>query len=306
MAKNNGKYAYLNRLSTEQLEELLRMDIEEAESGNEDVVFHILEVIEKRENEHPTGSIPDVDKAWAEFQEYYNVLEGVDTSLYPCETEPNGNAENMTELASPHKPRLRRCLKQVLVAVVAVAAVFGGMVVAQASGFDVFGALAKWTEDAFSFGDITEQSVQANTQDLSIKTAEQPKEFEEMKAILEEDGQTLYFPQIPTEFRLVDSSLYINPRTDETTFMVGYENEDTFVGFQVIQYCNRMPAAIHEKDNTIMEEYEFSGIMHYIFGNNGATSAVWLLNNIEYTLWTNSESLDIKELVQSTYCEGLL
>ena len=39
MAKNSEKYAYLNRLSTEQLEELLRMDAEEARPGNEDVVF---------------------------------------------------------------------------------------------------------------------------------------------------------------------------------------------------------------------------------------------------------------------------
>lgn len=69
MAKNDEKYAYLNRLNTEQLEELLRMDMEMAEPGNEDVVFHILEVIEQREDEHPTGRIPDVDKAWAEFQE---------------------------------------------------------------------------------------------------------------------------------------------------------------------------------------------------------------------------------------------
>ena len=45
MAKNNEKYAYLNRLSTEQLEELLRMDMEEGKPGNEGVVFHILEVI---------------------------------------------------------------------------------------------------------------------------------------------------------------------------------------------------------------------------------------------------------------------
>ena len=36
MAKNDEKYAYLNRLSTEQLEELLRMDMEMAEPGNED------------------------------------------------------------------------------------------------------------------------------------------------------------------------------------------------------------------------------------------------------------------------------
>ena len=38
MAKNDEKYAYLNRLNTEQLEELLRMDMEMAEPGNEDVV----------------------------------------------------------------------------------------------------------------------------------------------------------------------------------------------------------------------------------------------------------------------------
>lgn len=58
MAKNDEKYAYLNRLNTEQLEELLRMDMEMAEPGNEDVVFHILEVIEQREDEHPRAVSP--------------------------------------------------------------------------------------------------------------------------------------------------------------------------------------------------------------------------------------------------------
>ena len=137
MAKNDEKYAYLNRLNTEQLEELLRMDMEMAEPGNEDVVFHILEVIEQREDEHPTGRIPDVDKAWAEFQEYYNIPEGVDASLYPCETEPDASSENPAEFSHPRRPRLHRWLKQGLVAVIAVAAVFGGMVAAQAAGIDV-------------------------------------------------------------------------------------------------------------------------------------------------------------------------
>jgi hypothetical protein len=121
MAKNDEKYAYLNRLNTEQLEELLRMDMEMAEPGNEDVVFHILEVIEQREDEHPTGRIPDVDKAWAEFQEYYNIPEGVDASLYPCETEPDASSENPAEFSHPRRPRLHRWLKQGLVAVIAVA-----------------------------------------------------------------------------------------------------------------------------------------------------------------------------------------
>lgn len=143
MAKNDEKYAYLNRLSTEQLEELLHMDMEMAEPGNEDVVFHILEVIEQRENEHPTGRIPDVDKAWAEFQEYYNVPEGADDSLYPCKTETGNSSENPAKFPSSRTPHLHRWIKQGLVAVIAVAAVFGGMVAAQASGIDVFGTIGR-------------------------------------------------------------------------------------------------------------------------------------------------------------------
>ena len=99
MAKNDEKYAYLNRLSTEQLEELLHMDMEMAEPGNEDVVFHILEVIEQRENEHPTDASPDVDKAWAEFQEYYNVPEGADDSLYPCKTETGNSSGESSQVS---------------------------------------------------------------------------------------------------------------------------------------------------------------------------------------------------------------
>ena len=100
MAKSSGseKYAYLNRLSTEQLEELLRADIESPESGDVDVIFHILEVIEKREEEHPTGRLPDEDRAWAEFQQYYNIPEGEGRSLYPTAEESRPECE----ISKPH------------------------------------------------------------------------------------------------------------------------------------------------------------------------------------------------------------
>ena len=81
MAKNDEKYAYLNQLSTEQLEEILRMDLEDAKLGNENAIFHILEVIEQREKELPTGRIPDINEAWGEFQAYYHVPEGEAASL---------------------------------------------------------------------------------------------------------------------------------------------------------------------------------------------------------------------------------
>lgn len=65
MAKRNAceKYGYLDRLSTDQLEELLRADFESDEHSDVDVIFHILEVIEKRERTHPTGRLPEKSRA---------------------------------------------------------------------------------------------------------------------------------------------------------------------------------------------------------------------------------------------------
>ena len=44
------KYAYLDQLSTQRLRELLRADLEsDGTEDNSEVIFHILEVMERRE-----------------------------------------------------------------------------------------------------------------------------------------------------------------------------------------------------------------------------------------------------------------
>ena len=72
MAKNRYEAAGWDQLTTEQLEELLRMDYA-SEGDNEAAVFRILEVLEQREKENPSGRLPDVDTAWAEFQNKYKI-----------------------------------------------------------------------------------------------------------------------------------------------------------------------------------------------------------------------------------------
>lgn len=66
-------YAHLDRLSTEALEELLCADIKSLDDDDDEVVLHILEVIEQREKAIPTGRLSDVDKALEEFQTYYTL-----------------------------------------------------------------------------------------------------------------------------------------------------------------------------------------------------------------------------------------
>ena len=298
MAKNNEKYAYLNRLSTEQLEELLRMDMEESKPGNEDVVFHILEVIEQRENELPTGRIPDVDKTWAEFQEYYNVPEGADTSLYPCETGSEDSSENTAELSSRRKPRLRRWLKQGLVAVIAVAAVFGGMVAAQASGIDVFGTIGRWTDDVFHFV----PSADENNQATGTHAGENVPEYSALREALASLGidENLAPTWFPDGFEAGNLDISSSPFSDIVNFSASSENGTTF-SLDIIRYTSAdyLSGTQFEKDAENVEQYSNNQQTFYILSNVDTITAAWSDGLLVEQITGNISDENIKKIIDS-------
>jgi hypothetical protein len=58
-----------------------------------------------------------------------------------------------------------------------------------------------------------------------------------------------------------------------------------------------------KKDTGDVEIYEYDGIIHYIFTNNGSTMAAWLVDNMEYCISINSSFFDMEKLIQSVYKE---
>ena len=207
--------------------------------------------------------------------------------------------------------RLRSILRVSLAAALLTACLFGAMVAAQAAGIGVFGAVARWTEDVFSFGNIPAQSGPGTTtttlseqpdlqEPLSEKAAEIPEEAEEMQAILEEDGQVMYFPQIPDNFELSYSDLYIDPLTGEADLAIEYRDDDIYIAYGVIQHQGD-PSGIYEKTDDPVEQYQFNGITHYIFNNSENITVTWLSGPLEYSIWTSDMSYDLKALIQSMY-----
>lgn len=80
----NQNYAYLSRLSTQKLLELLAAAPAPAETPEDKAYIDaIVEVVLEREERHPTGLLPDPEQAWEEFQQYYNTPEGEDLSPLP-------------------------------------------------------------------------------------------------------------------------------------------------------------------------------------------------------------------------------
>ena len=91
-AEKTNKYAHLEQFSTQQLEDILRADLELQEGGDPDMVLYILDVIEKRENGKSLENRADAERAFKEFHELYHTSEGTGESLYPADTNEIKNS----------------------------------------------------------------------------------------------------------------------------------------------------------------------------------------------------------------------
>ena len=87
----------------------------------------------------PMPEFPDAKSSYESFQKKLQ-------NMYTDDMEQTQAKRRYT------KPS--RALRSSLVAVITAACLLGGMAAAQAAGVDVFGAIARWTDSVFTFGEI--------------------------------------------------------------------------------------------------------------------------------------------------------
>ena len=297
MAKDNKRYAYLNQLTTEQLEELLRMEIKDLEPSDEDVVFHILGVIEQREKDGPTGRIPDMDRAWAEFQTYYDTPDGAGVSLYPCNS-PSA-AGNLPLENSPHKRSLRRWFRQGLAAVIAVGLMFGGMVVAQAAGIDVFGTIGRWTDEVFRFVPLENEREESTGSNMGKAAPEYDALRESLSSVGIDDA--LIPTWYPEGFTYAEPEIR-SSRIYTSVTVEAYGPDDLLLTLEFIKYTSPelVSESSFEKDANDIEYYSNSKQGFYILSNMSSYTAVWsdgLL--VQQITGNNIPRDDIKKMIDS-------
>lgn len=268
MAKNDEKYAYLNRLSTEQLEELLRADMEVSKPGNDEVVFHILEVIENREKEQPTGRIPDVEEAWEEFQREYDLPEGEGMSLYPCAPQVEEDAVPPVRRRRSG-PRLHRRVKQSLAALTAVVALVCGMAAAQAAGFDVLGMLGQWTDEIFHFTSGAESGESAAPMNENTRLLR-----EALASVgIDEDLAPTWFPEGFTVSEAKTTTSNIN----DTVYFALNNSGGNFINITIRQFHSKeyLENANFEIAMDSVGQYSNKIQTYYLFSNGDAIAATW-------------------------------
>lgn len=279
---NREKYAYLDRLSTQRLEELLLATMED-DSGRDasEAVLHILEVLQKRED-GLTAEPVNVDRAWEEFRWDYLTPEGEGRALYPC-------GEDRPESAKKPKARRVPVWRTLRIAAATVALLFALMVGAQASGLNVFGALAQWTSETFHFGPGQSEIQSENYQSF-------------LNALVENKIATKLAPTwLPSGF--VASEPEIKNNDGSISILISFSNVegDTF-SIDIDRYISQpdnFENKFFEKDDVSVEPYLSHDKTFYIFSNTDSIMATWSEDFLLEIIWGDLSENDIKAIIDS-------
>ena len=284
---NHQKYLIYDNLSTEILEEILRADsqLQNDEDSDMDAILYIMEVIAKREKEQPTGKFTDVHTAWTSFSENYLPYLEDDKSLYDDESIRDKTDIKQTPLYNSSPSRNRRLqLRAACIAAIITVMLFVGTVTASALGFDLWGSVAKWTKDTFSFSNV-------------IITKQEPEDLHETldKYGLTKEVAPTWFPN-GYSFESVD----VTENPLRTTIRSIYSNKNGEISVTIVLLANPL-TSIYEKDSNDVIIYSVDNIEHYIMTNLERTKVVWMTDDYECSITGKFSIEEAEKMIDSIY-----
>lgn len=287
---------FLERLSIEELEALLKLS---GDPDDVELLFDtVVEEVVAREKENPTGRLPDVDTAWDELQMmYHNVLdEGTlplsslekPVSLSSVETDPAPLAEPAAD--KPRRVSLRRVARTAAVMAAAVVLCMALMVGAQAAGVDVFGALARWTDETFHFETWSAEPTYCETLHDTIQ------EVLDTQGILGDFVPTWY----PEGFDIANTMIMEDELGVSIRILLSNKAGDS-IAISVEEYKQKgfIDPQIFEIEAETVEEYPSNGKTYFIFANEGSITATWSNGMILQKIWGDLTLQEFKTIIDS-------
>ena len=255
----------LSQYTTEELERLLKADVEPSELDAE-TIEEALRLL----NELDPIDLPDAEQVWEEFQTYYNTPDGKKEQLYP------GELPQM-------RRKKRRPLRYVGLVAASIGILFALLTVAQAAGLKVFDALGRWTDNFFSFAGTAKTVSEYSGEDFTPQNT--------LQQTLSDFGIP---PQLaPSELPAGDqlSELVYNDTLAFRTVASNYTNEAgevirlDFTGYSDPKV---LEGAFYPKDAGDPEIFVHNDMEFYVFSNAGSWSAVW--GDAKYSVFISAPS----------------
>lgn len=274
-------HSKFDNMSTAELNEYLRQD-SYCEDSNFDDILYVMEVLERREKEDGNYSPPDVQKAWAEFQKYYNTEDNDGKPLHDFDDEFDDmfGSEPTAEIISIKKARkgLSRTVKSLISVAAAIFVVIIGSVTAKALGYDIWDAVIVWTKDTFGF------ETTVNEPKPSEYVKQIPEELVELKNLMTEHGLSdeLIPGYIPEGYKM--SNLEYDNLGDADTIFCQLSNGANDIMLIYSIHSGNSNSFQLEKDALSPEKYESGGTTYYLMSNMDDYFVSWLTGNVECTI----------------------
>lgn len=292
------KRDYLSRLSTEELEELLRADMA-ADNSDPDLLLHVMEVIAEREKE-TIDDPANTDRAWREFQELYNTPEGIGRALYPTAIPALNRSAAQDAEAAPRR-HIRHSFRRIAVIAAIVVIVLGFMVPTAFGYGNFYQMIGQWTKEIFQFHDSSD-----NLQPQDVLDTEQPKssqsgEYQSLQEALADYGipATAVPSKVPDGFELQLLEVFEYQNSGEREFFAYYTNETAVLNVAITQHTDTC-AFKYEKGDIPVEKYVSNGIEYYIFANEDQTTVAWYTDYLEGAIYGDVSAEDLKMMIGVT------
>lgn len=283
---SNSKYAYLSRFTVEELLDLLSVaPIPAASPEQEAYVDALKEAIIEKENENPTGFFPDPDQQWKQFVTHYLPF-AEEAALEPgCaeDAAPECPDRSSTEVPPKRTRRFSRLWRTLLIAAAAVGCMFAAMVTAQAAGFDVFGAMARWTQDVFSFKQALPNTGVTDALNEENHTGREAQSFSSLQEALDVYGVTqVHEPsQLPDGFAINKCGVEYLDDPYSIILYADYVNNRDRIAINIASYESK-PAALTQKTDEQPDQKEWNGITFYFVENAYSSIVAWYDDAYEY------------------------
>ena len=283
---SNSKYAYLSRFTAEELLDLLSVaPIPAASPEQEAYVDALKEAIIEKENENPTGFFPDPDQQWKQFlTDYLPFAE--EAALEPdCaeDAAPECPDRSSTEVPPKRTRRFSRLRRTLLIAAAAVGCMFAAMVTAQAAGFDVFGAMAQWTQDVFSFKQALPNTGVTDALNEENHAGRETQSFASLQEALDAYRVTqVHEPtQLPDGFAINKCGVEYSDAPYSIILYADYVNNRDRIAINIASYESK-PAALTQKTDEPPELKEWNGNEFYVIENSTNAMVAWHDDAYEY------------------------
>ena len=273
----------------ELLEEVKAIMAQDAAHMDADRLAACLKLLQERA---PVAQTYDPEASWQEFSHRHALIMSADAAEEGGESE--SNAHNRTK-NTQHKTIRRRVI---LIAAIIVL-LLGAMVTAQATGMDVFGAFARWTEETFHFTTTENAAALAPAEQTDVDFEELVAEFEALGAPRE-----LVLTWVPAGYEVSKG-----PTLGTTASGFKYELSFSASDEAEIQfYLKRFPTAFlvddftFEKNLISVETYTSHNRLFYIYANSDqdSYSASWSSERYLISICGDNISLsNLKHMIDS-------